>query len=255
MTSRRSEPRAAYLILADELREAIRRGEYDGNRQLPTEASLARRHGLSRQTVRRAYLELVIEELVERIPGRGTFPTGGGRAAHGKYLRQFGSVEDLMYLDLDTTVEIVRPLTHGINVEAAARLALNTDLVHSLSYRRLHRRKAFGWTTVNLPEHVAALLGDVDELATPGSQTALTVIGLLEPRLGSPISEVEQTISAVAADTQHAEALGCTPGAPLLRIDRLFVSSEDEPVELSVGYYLPEQYTYRTTLRRASGRA
>ena len=107
MTARTGENRAAYLVLADELRGSILGGEYAGGRQLPTETSLAAEHRLSRQTVRRAYLELVSEGLVDRIPGRGTFA-----AEHGpRYLRQFGSVEDLMSLAIDTTIEIVRPLS------------------------------------------------------------------------------------------------------------------------------------------------
>lgn len=247
MPARTGTNRAAYLVLADELREAIRRGEYGGERQLPTENSLATEHRLSRQTVRRAYLELVSEGLVDRIPGRGTFVA----EREPKYLRQFGSVEDLMSLADDTSIEIVRPLARGVNIEAAARLALDTDVVHSLSYLRSHQGVPFGWTTVSLPAEVAALVHGSPELMTSGASHQLTVIGLLEGRLSDPIAEAEQTISAVASDSEIAGHLNCELGAPILRIDRLFISATGEPLELSVGYFLPEQYTYRTSLRRS----
>lgn len=247
MPARTGDNRAAYLVLADALRTAIRRGEYAGERQLPTETSLATDHALSRQTVRRAYLELVSEGLVYRIPGRGTFVAAG----EPKYVRQFGSVEDLMGLALDTSIEIVRPLARGISIEAAARLALDSDVVHSLSYVRSHHGVPFAWTTVSLPPAVAALLQDAPEVTTLGVSSSLTVIGLLEGRLHDPIAEAEQTISAVGADERLMSILGCSVGAPILRIDRLFVSGSGEPVELSVGYFLPEQYTYRTRLRRS----
>lgn len=247
MPARTGDNRAAYLVLADELRDAIRRGEYAGEKQLPTETSLAERHGLSRQTVRRAYLDLVSEGLVDRVPGRGTFVAD----REPKYLRQFGSVEDLMGFAIDTSVEIVRPLSRGINIEAAARLALDSDVVHSLSYIRSHQGVPFGWTTVSLPPPVAALLQDTPEVTTLGASNPLTVIGLLEGRLSDPIVEAEQTISAVAADDRVVEMLRCEKGAPILRIDRLFISARGELLELSVGYFLPDQYTYRTSLRRA----
>lgn len=247
MPARTGHNRAAYLVLADELRGAIRRGEYAGERQLPTETSLAADHGLSRQTVRRAYLELVAEGLVDRVPGRGTFVA----ERDPRYLRQFGSVEDLMGLALDTTVRIVRPLSRGVSIEAAARLALDSDVVHSLSYIRSHEGVPFGWTTVSLPPAIAALLEDAPEVTTAGASNPVTVIGLLEGRLRDPIAEAEQTISAVAADARLSEVLGCAAGAPVLRIDRLFVSARGEPIELSVGHFLPDQYTYRTSLRRS----
>ncbi|MRK03015.1 GntR family transcriptional regulator [Aeromicrobium sp. S22] len=246
MPSRTGSNRAAYAVLADELRAGIVRGDYAGERRLPTETSLAVEHGLSRQTVRRAYLELVSEGLVNRVPGRGTFVADRPPT----YRRQFASVEDLMGLAIDTTVEIVRPLSRGVSIETAARLALDSDVVHSLAYIRSHQGVPFGWTTVSLPPSVATLLSDVPEVSTVGASHSLTVIGLLEQRLTHPIAEAEQTISAVRADGRLVDLLGCNPDDPILRIDRLFISATGDPVELSVGYFLPDQYTYRTTLRR-----
>lgn len=248
MPARTGDNRAAYVVLADTLRDAIGREEYAAGRQLPTETSLAEEHGLSRQTVRRAYLELVTEGLVDRVPGRGTFVA----ERDPRYLRQFGSVEDLMGLAIDTAIEVVRPLGRGVSIEAAARLGLDDDVVHSVAYVRSHHGVPFGWTTVSVPPAVAALIADAPELTVLGASNRVTVIGLLEGRLRDPISEAEQTISAVVADGKVVEVLGCAPGAPVLRIDRLFLSSSGEPLELSVGYFLPDQYTYRTRLRRSS---
>lgn len=245
----RTGDRPAYLVLADALREAIRQGEHSASGQLPTESALAASHGLSRQTVRRAYLELVADGLVDRVPGRGTFVAERGP----RYRRQFGSVEDLLGLALDTRMEVVRPLARGVNIEVAARLGLDDDVVHSVSYVRSHLGVPFVWTTVSLPPSVAALIGDAPELTTVGASHPATVIGLLEGRLTDPIDAARQTISAVPAEPDLARRLGCEPGIPLLRIDRLFLSRRGEPLELSIGYYLPEQYTYRTTLRRAPG--
>ena len=248
MASRSSGARPAYLVLADELRALIRSGNASPNGQLPTETFLADRHGLSRQTVRRAYLELVSDGLVDRIPGRGTFVSG----RDSSYLRKFSSVEDLMDLSLDTDVQIRHPLHRRVNVAAAARLGLEDDVVHSVEYVRSHRGVPLGWTTVSLPPRIADVLYDVEELSTVGASSALTVIGLLEGRLDDPIAEAEQSISAVAASPESVDVLSCEVGAPLLRIDRLFRSERGEAVELSVGFFLPDQYTYRTTLRRSA---
>jgi DNA-binding GntR family transcriptional regulator len=78
-----------------------------------------------------------------------------------------------------------------------------------------------------------------------------TVIGLLEPHLAEPIAEAAQSITIAPADALVADAVGCRPGHPMLRVDRLYSDVGGRPVELSVSHFLPEQYTYRVTLRRS----
>jgi DNA-binding GntR family transcriptional regulator len=123
--------------------------------------------------------------------------------------------------------------------------------VYSVVFRRLHDGVAFGHTTVHLtPEVAAAVLSSAD-LAT-GAVSTHTVIGLLEPHLDSPIAAAAQSITVGGADPAVAAAVACAPGHPMLRVDRLYTDDGGGPVELSVSHFLPEQYTYRVTLRRSS---
>jgi len=239
----RAEP--AYQLLREQLRGEIAAGRYPAGVRLPTESELVEQHGLSRQTVRRAFQDLVAEGVVYRVPGRGTYARESGR-----YLRQLGSIEDLMNLSQDTTIEVLHGLTRRVDVDAASRLRLADDVVHTVVLRRLHDGVPFVSTTVHLPEPVAAAVRDSDALRT-GAVGTHTVIGLLEPQLTSPITEAAQSITVAAADFDVAAAVGCAAGHPMLRVDRLYSDSTGEPVELSVSHFLPEQYTYRVTLRRS----
>src|SRR5580692_11463780 len=103
----------AYRALAARIRDAIRNGEYAGGRQLPTEDQLSASYSVSRQTVRRAMQDLVAEGFIYRVAGRGTYPV----AEEDRYLRQFGSVEELMALSVDTECEVVSPLQRRIDIE------------------------------------------------------------------------------------------------------------------------------------------
>src|SRR5689334_7163043 len=100
----KTEP--AYRVLRQHLLDRIAAGDYRDGARLPTESELVAEHGLSRQTVRRAFQDLVAEGVVYRVPGRGTYATESG----GRYLRQLGSIEDLMSLSEDTTIEVL----HGL---------------------------------------------------------------------------------------------------------------------------------------------
>ena len=239
---------AAYKVLARELRAAILQRRYADGSRLPTEAELAQEYRVSRQTVRRAFHDLVAEGMVNRVPGRGTFAA----AREGRYLRQFGSVEDLMGLSSDTRLEVLDPLRRQVNIEAAGRLRLTSDAVHSVVFRRLHNDEPFCHTAVYLHPEAGAALADLPELTTAGARSEATIIGLLDTRLSEPIAEAEQSITATTADETIAAALGCALGAPVLRIDRIYLTAEDHPVELAISHFLPEQYSYRVRLRRST---
>lgn len=240
-----AERESAYQRLARELRTAVLQREYEGVR-LPTEAELAASRGISRQTVRRAFQDLVAEGMVYRVPGRGTFAAPRGE----QYLRQFGSVDDLMGLSLDTTMRLVTPLHRRVHLDAAGRLGLRSDRVHAVVFQRLHERTPFCVTAVYLPPHVGELVEPVPELARAGARSEATIIGLLDGRLPDPIAEAEQSITVDQAGEEVAGQLGCEPGRALLRIDRLYRSTTGQPVELAVSHFLPEHYSYRVRLRR-----
>ena len=240
----RTEP--AYQTLRDQLRGEIAAGHYRDGARLPTESELVARHSLSRQTVRRAFQDLVAGGVVYRVPGRGTYASEPG----GRYLRQLGSIEDLMSLSDDTTMEVLAGLRRRVDVDAASRLRLDDDVVYSVVFRRLHDGVAFVSTTVHLVPLAAQRVLSSSVLAD-GAVGTHTVIGLLEPHLTDPIIEAAQSITVAPADDLVADAVGCQPGHPMLRVDRLYSDAGGRPVELSVSHFLPEQYTYRVTLRRS----
>ncbi|MBJ7340050.1 GntR family transcriptional regulator [Mycolicibacterium sp.] len=243
-------PAPAYQALRQSIRDDIAAGAYRDGARLPTESELVAQHGLSRQTVRRAFQDLVAEGVVYRVPGRGTYARDDGN----RYLRQLGSIEDLMSLSDDTTMEVLVGLHRRVDVDAASRMRLDDDVVYTVIFRRLHGSDPgvpFVLTRVHLPEAVARPMLGRPELAD-GAVSTNTVIGLTEPHLGEPISEAAQSITVSAADDEVAAAVDCDRGHPMLRVDRLYSDATGTPVELAVSHFLPEQYTYRVTLRRSS---
>src|SRR3954447_88311 len=236
----------AYQTLCEQLRDEIAAGRYPDGARLPTESELVTRHGLSRQTVRRAFQDLAPGGGVRGGRARGT--CAGEPARH--YLRQLGSIEDLMSLSDDTTMEVLAGLRRRVDVDAASRLRLDDDVVYSVVFRRLHDGVPFVLTTVHLVPSAAQPLLASPALAD-GAVGTHTIIGLLEPHLSEPIAEAAQSITVAPADGVVAEAVRCAAGHPMLRVDRLYSDSSDRPVELSVSHFLPEQYTYRVTLRRS----
>jgi GntR family transcriptional regulator len=249
MAARTRQRESSYVSLAREVRKQILQGRYANGRRLPTEAELSAQYQVSRQTVRRAFHDLVSEGMVYRVPGRGTFAA----PRDGAYVRQLGSIDDLMGLSADTQMDVINPLRRQVDVSAAGRLRLTSDIVCAIAFRRSHQGTPFCRTVVSLPPEAGLALGAAAELTAAGATSEVTIIGLLDTRLGAPIAEAEQSITVALADDEASAALGCAVGHPLLRIDRLYLDTSGTPVELAVSHFLPELYSYRTRLRRGPG--
>jgi DNA-binding GntR family transcriptional regulator len=239
-------PEPAFRRLENELRSQIRAQQFTEDTPLPTEAELAHRYDVSRQTVRRAFQDLVAENLVYRVPGRGTFVT----PPSGRYLRQFGSIEDLMALSADSNLQVINPLSSTVDPPAAGRLRLSDDRVATVSFLRVHNGEAFSHTTVYLPPWVQTRLGAVAELSEPGTTSPMTMIGRLDPVLERPIQDAEQSITVATVPPDVAETLHLPLGTPVLRIDRIYFDTSGQPVELAISHFHPDRYSYRVRLRR-----
>ncbi len=237
--------RTAYGTVAEHLRREIRRHRYAGGRALPTEAELSHAHGVSRQTVRRAFQDLVAEGIVYRVPGRGTFAVDD----EGKYLRSSGSIADLLALALDTELEVLDAPCLGVDVVAAGRLGLDRDEVVTIRFRRFHEGEPYCTTTAYLPVALGRRLFDIPELSELGVRRNLTVLSVVQELAGRAIAGADQSISAVAAPAAVGRDIGCAPGEPVLRIDRLYFDTGHRRLELAVNHFNPARYTYRFQMR------
>jgi len=240
-----SRPEPAHSLITQRLRDDIAAGRYPTGVALPTEVELCERHGVSRQTVRRAFQDLVAEGVVYRIPGKGTFVSD----AQGKYIRSSGSIDELMALADDTDLEVLSPPQRSIDINAAGRLHLDTDELITMQFRRLHHDRPYCLTTAFLPVGSGTRLLDVPEFRAAGVHRNMTVLSVVQRVAGRPIAGADQTITAVAADVDTAALLECDPGLPLLRIDRLYFDQSGEFLELAINHFNPARYTYRFQMR------
>jgi GntR family transcriptional regulator len=236
---------SAYKRLYRELRDALEGGEFREGRRMPTEAELCRQYGVSRHTVRQAFQDLVAEGLVYRVPGRGTFATS--LSEHGRYLRSIGTVEDLMVWS-DTNVELLRPISFEEDEGVARLLELPTPEVAVLVMRRHYDGLPFALTRVYLSPGLGKRLAEKDVFARTVPNA--TVIAAIEPLISHPIAGASQEVTAKPAPADVAGMIGCAPGEPSLRVQRLYFDTRETPVELAVSHYHPERYSYRIELRR-----
>jgi GntR family transcriptional regulator len=237
-------PTHAYQRLEEDLRMALFDGRFKVGERMPTEAELAEMYGVHRQTVRRAFHDLVADGLVARIPGRGTFPTNF--ATRGHYVRSIGNIEDLQAF-VGTDMELLQQIELRSDAEAAGRLGLQSKVIAAIALRRLYEGVPFGFTHVYLPPNLGLRLAESELLPPKGPGT---VIGALAKLIPESIAGANQIITAVPVPADIAPHIDYEADQPCLRTERTYFDTTGTPIEVALSYYNPNHYAYRLQMRR-----
>ena len=224
------------------LHDMISDGTYANGATLPGEQELARRFNVSRITVKRALNDLALAGYVRRLRGRGTIVTYG--AAHPVVRGSFSTlIDSLTKMGLETDVELLGVSEMRASRAVADLLGLGDGerVQRAIRLRRLEGRP-FSHLVTFVPTPIADRYAEEDLATTP-------ILTLLE-RAGAVAIEAEQTLTAVAATREIADALQISPGAPLLHITRVMRDAKGRGVQLIEAHYRPDQFQYHMRLAR-----
>jgi GntR family transcriptional regulator len=196
----------------------------------PSERELVHQFGVARMTVRQAMDALVVEGLLERIPGRGTFVARPRRAAS----RIIGYTEEMSRRGLlaESQTLLARREQAGPGVARALSLTEGDAVIH---WRRL--RRADG-TPMCLEDAY------LNEVLLPGflqSGMPTSLYDALDGR-GLRPTWAEDSITADRATPEEATLLEVDEGAPVLRHSRRALAG-DKVVEVSRTVYRADRFT------------
>jgi len=238
------EPRApAYRVVKQQMTEALREGRWKHGQRIPSEPLLARRHGVSVATIRKAVGELVAENILVREQGRGTFVLSHTRDYMLNVFFRIVGRDGSKALPTTTLLGMRRGRA---DTETARLLRLKPraavlDIETLLALR--------GQPTIldrmRLP---AALFPDLGESLF--ARRDGTVYGFFQARYGLTVVRTEEFITAVNAGVREAALLGVKPGTALLRIVRTAYTYKDQPVDTRVRLVACGAHGYLSTLGR-----
>jgi GntR family transcriptional regulator len=226
LTQSDQKPPAPKLSLADALAQTLTRqittGALKRTQQLPTEAELCEIHGVSRITIRRALDQLQSRGLIERIAGKGTFVSAGGRIANW----QLDSIEDLVHFTAETRTEtqkVLRWETVKPTPEAKEFLDTGRSKVYLMQAMRFMGRTPIHLVDVYIPLRLGELI-DGEDL------THTTPLELYETKLDLPVQRVVEEVSAGPAPADGAKLLQIRTGDPVV-LQELKFYGPDGPLQ------------------------
>lgn len=230
-------PKHAQLrdILSELCRTTLKPGDI-----LPGERILEETYGVSRITVRRAIGDLVAEGRLRRVRGKGTFVAPNPLVSR-LHLASFS--DEMGYQKVQASSRILLGERSAAPGEVCAFFGTEASVSHThLRRLRLGDGEPYsiddGW--YNSAFAPTLLENDIYN----------SVYSVLDNTFKVPITEAEQTVTAVAAEEDIAELLDIPPNTPLLHITRL-ARSGDRPVEWCSSVYRTDRYRLTTHVSRS----
>ena len=220
---------ARHEEIAEELRQAIDRGEYPVGGTLPTESDLAARYQVSRGTVRQAVAALTAEGRIGSRQGARRVVLGNRRSQSFAELRSFAQWARAM--GRVATGHVIDQHRRPATEEDAERL----QIAAGEQVLQVLRLRGLDGEPVLVERNVYPLwMAEAVERIPVDSES---VVQVLYEDIGIIFAYGEHIIDAVAAGTQDADLLGIRRGGPLLRIRRVTTTHAGRPIEWSDDRY------------------
>lgn len=239
-------PVPMYRQLSDLIRGRMKRGELAHGARLPSEAELCKAYSVSRMTVRTALAELERENLVERIPGKGTFMRrDAGRMERHTRLSGFG--ENASESGLRAGYITLRAGEEDVPLEIADRLAISEPRAFVVDRVLLADGRPVGVHLSYLPLWIT--LNAAPGAFSRESLDRSSFYAAIE-QAGGTLERAEEVVEPALADAADAKKLEMGKGALLLRVTRTVYDPDDRPLEHVIIKYRSDVYTFRQRLFR-----
>ena len=217
----------AYTQLARLLRQHIGDGHFRPGDQLPSEAQLCRRYGISPMTVRRSINLLIDQGVVSTVQGRGTFvkPVELSEAnfdLHG--------LQDLILESSATDIKLLDVRIVSADERAARKLEV------SKGNPIIYIRRLFSRDEKPVFYHRAYLIYDPTRPIVEAELDVTSLRGLFGDGENTLLKRGTMNIEATLMNTEEAELLACPLPAAAFYLEHLFYDYDDCPI--SWGWFI-----------------
>jgi GntR family transcriptional regulator len=217
-----------YRSVCDSLKDRILAGDYPPGVALPSEPRLVQDYGVSLITVRRALQELVLDGLIERRQGVGSFVREAPR----------GVVVGLSSFDADVAegrLRLARDLLADRELPAPAEVAARLRLPAGAFVRYLSRLDRQGAVPFSVDEvYIPPALA---RTVTPALAASPLFFPLWCESAGVEVGRVDYELGVQMPDRARQEQLGIGPDTPLLICGELNFDAAGDPVMWIASYY------------------
>jgi GntR family transcriptional regulator len=233
-----------YIQLKNIIEDKIKEEDWKPGDIIPSEKELQQQFEVSRITVRQAIKELENDGLVKKKQGKGTFVSFPKLSHKLPNLTSF--TEDIESKGLNPKSEIIS-IEKVINAEVAEKLGANSQTVF-LNVRRLRliNGEAVGIHDCYLDTNILAQKA-INEIKDMNDETSL--YDIIEA-YNINISHADETLEGGVSDPYISRLLGIKKDFPLLILERITYTDQNEVFEFVKMHYRADKYKYSIRLNR-----
>ena len=237
-------PVPLYTQVRERLRADILDGTYPAHAQLPSESELGALFQASRITIRQALSDLQRENLIFKIPGKGTF------VAKPKAFQQLSQLEGFAEAMTRMGYEVRNRVISHKTVPASPRVAERLGLAVGTSVAQIKRVRHINRTPVSY--EVTYLPHAIGERLRQEDLAGRDIFLILENDFGIPLGHADLQVDATLADEALSRALDVSEGTALLRIERLTHTADGEPLDFEDLLFRGDAFQYRLRIARTT---
>ena len=231
----RDSPQPLFLQLDNLLRSQIKEGSLTPGDRIPSEHELSREHGISRMTARRALDTLVMEGLLFRRPGKGTYVSEKVQWP-GATVFSFSTAMASLGLAVTTRVVELTLDTPSESIARDLRVGQGEQIVRLTRLRLIEGQPVALHTSYMSREYYPAIR-HADLVTTPLNK-------VMEAISGRRIINSRDYVEVTLAHPEEAALLEIPAGSPLLLVRGLVLSERGHPERATKSLFRGDRFRF-----------
>jgi GntR family transcriptional regulator len=230
-----------YHQLMERIKESIEKENWKPGDKIPSENQLMDEFGVSRNTSKKAIEELVLEGILYRIQGKGTFVAKPklqqslmGFYSFSKVLKENG----LNPNDIILKIEEVKP---SKKIMDALQLDENENVIE-MKRLRCANHDPYILESSFIPKSVVT---DMERLEKVGE---ISLYDLFAQQFNVVVSRAKEAFEPVLIRAEESEYLQTKEGRPALLLERIAYDTADRPVEFCISIVRGDRCRFYTEL-------
>lgn len=223
-----------HLQVEEMLRKMIAQPEYQNGKLLPNEVHIAKKLGISRNTVRQAANKLVQERLLVRKKGVGTKVAKNSLTTRLNKWSSFTHEMDEKGVTFKNYSIRVSWVVADKEICSLFNIKEKTKVIKLERLRGLNKGPVVYFISYF---HPRTGLTEKEDFSKP-------LYERLEKEHNITVAVSKEGISAILANKKLAEKLNIKVGDPILFRKRVVCDPGDRPIEYNLGYYRADSFTY-----------
>lgn len=229
-----------HLQIEQILREMINDPEYQNGKFLPKEVDLAKRLGISRNTVRQATNRLVQEKLLVRKKGVGTKVAKKQVETRLSNWVSFSQEMNSQGIEFRNYEIEIRKIKASLEISKILEIKEGQEIFKLERLRGLDNGPFVYFVSYFHPR-----IG-----ITGNENFERHLYDILENDYHTIPELSREQISAILADKLLSNKLGIPVNSPILQRKRTVYDPGNRPIEFNIGYYRADQFSYSIDIRR-----